>query len=54
MQVRYGAGDVLVPAGHGEWLARHVPSANVIVDHEGGHPSTPDERLERLRSLVAS
>jgi pimeloyl-ACP methyl ester carboxylesterase len=53
VQVRYGAGDVLVPAGHGEWLARHVPNANVIVDHEAGHLSTPDEHLERLRSLVA-
>jgi pimeloyl-ACP methyl ester carboxylesterase len=53
VRVRYGAGDVLVPAGHGEWLARHVPNANVIIDHEAGHLSTPDEHLERLRSLVA-
>lgn len=52
VQVRYGAGDVLVPAGHGEWLARNVPEANVIVDHEAGHLSLPDEHLERLRSLV--
>ncbi len=52
VRVRYGAGDVLVPAGHGEWLARHVPNANVIVDQEAGHLSTPDEHLERLRSLV--
>lgn len=53
VQVRYGAGDVLVPAGHGEWLARHVPGANVIVDQGAGHLSTPDQHLERLRSLVA-
>jgi len=53
VQVRYGAGDVLVPAGHGEWLARNVPQASVIVDHEAGHLSLPDEHLERLRSLVA-
>lgn len=52
VQVRYGLGDVLAPAGHGEWLARHVPNANVIVDHEAGHLSTPDEQLERLRSLA--
>lgn len=51
--VRYGATDVLVPAGHGEWLARHVPNADVIVDHEAGHLSTPDEALARLQSLVA-
>jgi pimeloyl-ACP methyl ester carboxylesterase len=53
VQVRYGASDVLVPAGHGRWLARHVPDANVIIDREAGHLSTPDEHLERLRSLVA-
>jgi len=53
VQVRYGAGDVLVPAGHGEWLARRVPNANVIVDHDAGHLSTPDEHLERLRALVS-
>jgi pimeloyl-ACP methyl ester carboxylesterase len=53
VQVRYGATDVLVPAAHGKWLARHVPNANVVIDREAGHLSTPDEHLERLRSLVA-
>lgn len=53
VQVRYGATDVLVPAAHGKWLARHVPNANVVIDREAGHLSTPDEHLERMRSLVA-
>jgi pimeloyl-ACP methyl ester carboxylesterase len=53
VQIRYGVGDVLVPAVHGEWLARNVPNANVIVDHDAGHLSTPDQHLERLRALVA-
>jgi pimeloyl-ACP methyl ester carboxylesterase len=53
VQVRYGATDVLVPAAHGKWLARHVPNANVVIDREAGHLSTPDEHLQRLRSLVA-
>lgn len=52
VQVRYGIGDVLVPPGHGEWLARHVPNARVIVDDHAGHLSTPDEHLARLQSLV--
>jgi pimeloyl-ACP methyl ester carboxylesterase len=43
---------VLVPAGHGEWLARHVTNATMIVDHEAGHLPMPDEHLERLQSLV--
>ena len=53
VQVRYGAGDVLVPAAHGAWLADHVPGATVIVDDGAGHMSTPDERLERIRAFVA-
>lgn len=53
VQIRYGATDVLVPAGHGAWLAAHIPHAEVIVDEEGGHLSGPDEQLERTRELVA-
>lgn len=53
VQVRYGAGDVLVPAAHGAWLAARVPGAKVIVDEASGHMSTPDERLERIRAFVA-
>jgi pimeloyl-ACP methyl ester carboxylesterase len=54
VEIRYGATDVLVPAGHGEWLAAHIPHADVVVDTEGGHLSTPDEHLDRLRELVDS
>lgn len=53
VQVRYGAGDVLVPAGHGAWLATHVPNATVLLDDGAGHMSTPDDRLERVRKFVA-
>lgn len=52
IQIRYGATDVLVPAGHGAWLGTHVPNAIVQVDHGAGHMSTPDERLERVRQFV--
>jgi len=54
VEIRYGATDVLVPAGHGEWLAKHVPNAIVTVDDTGGHLSNPDEGLEQLRELVAA
>jgi pimeloyl-ACP methyl ester carboxylesterase len=53
VQVRYGVGDVLVPAAHGAWLATHVPGASVLVDEASGHLSTPDELLERLQAFVA-
>jgi len=52
VQIRYGATDVLVPASHGEWLAAHVPNASVVVDESGGHMSTPDQHLERLKALA--
>jgi pimeloyl-ACP methyl ester carboxylesterase len=54
VEIRYGATDVLVPAAHGEWLAAHIPHAAVTVDDHGGHLSTPDERLERLRALAGA
>jgi pimeloyl-ACP methyl ester carboxylesterase len=54
VEIRYGATDVLVPAGHGEWLAAHVPNAIVTVDDTGGHLSDPDEGLEQLRELIAA
>ena len=54
VQIRYGATDVLVPAAHGAWLAAHVPNAVVDVDEGGGHLSTPDDHLERIRGLVAA
>jgi pimeloyl-ACP methyl ester carboxylesterase len=52
--VRYGSQDVLVPAGHGAWLASHVPGAKVVVNTEGGHLIDPDTRVEELRALVAA
>lgn len=52
--VRYGAQDVLVPAGHGDWLASHVPGAKVVVNTDGGHLTDPDTRVEELRALVAA
>jgi pimeloyl-ACP methyl ester carboxylesterase len=54
VEIRYGATDVLVPAAHGEWLGSHVPNAEVTVDDEGGHLSSPDKHLEALRELVAA
>jgi pimeloyl-ACP methyl ester carboxylesterase len=54
VEIRYGATDVLVPPSHGEWLAAHIPHATVVVDESGGHLSSPDAHLERLRALAAA
>jgi pimeloyl-ACP methyl ester carboxylesterase len=54
VEIRYGATDVLAPAAHGEWLAGHIPHAVVTIDEHGGHLSTPDQHLDRLRALAAA
>jgi pimeloyl-ACP methyl ester carboxylesterase len=46
MRVIYGATDVLVPPQHGEWLARHVPNAEVIVEESHGHIPDPEVIVE--------
>ncbi|MGH3156459.1 MAG: alpha/beta fold hydrolase, partial [Streptosporangiaceae bacterium] len=49
--VWYGTRDVLVPVGHGEWLARTIPGAEVRLN-ESGHLGNPDSDLtERLAWL---
>ena len=54
VEIRYGTTDVLVPAAHGEWLATHVPDAEVVIDEHGGHLRTPDQRLDMLQALAAA
>ena len=52
VEVCYGAKDVLVPAAHGEWLARHVPNAEVTVVDEAGHLADPETTLRLLQTLA--
>jgi pimeloyl-ACP methyl ester carboxylesterase len=54
VEIRYGAGDVLVPAAHGVWLATHVPNAIVTVDRGAGHLITPEQHLALLRALATA
>lgn len=42
--VRYGLTDVLVPPGHGEWLAANVPGCIVEVETSAGHLGTDPEQ----------
>jgi pimeloyl-ACP methyl ester carboxylesterase len=46
--VWWGSHDVLVPPGHGEWIARTVPNAVIRIDDSGGHQMDPDTRLSLL------
>ncbi|HEU0337029.1 MAG TPA: alpha/beta hydrolase [Gaiellaceae bacterium] len=51
-RIVYGAEDALVPAGHGEWLARHVPGAELVVERELGHFADPAAVVEQFRRLA--
>ena len=52
IRVIYGLTDVLVPRQHGEWLARNVPNAEVVVEEHGGHMPDPDKVTEGYGWLV--
>ncbi|MEP7022414.1 MAG: hypothetical protein ABJB47_01085 [Actinomycetota bacterium] len=51
--IRYGSQDVMVPAAHGAWRAGHVPGADVAVDDEAAHQTSPEVILERMVALAA-
>jgi pimeloyl-ACP methyl ester carboxylesterase len=51
-RVVYGAADALVPAGHGEWLSRHIPGAELVVARELGHFADPAAVFEQFRRLA--
>jgi pimeloyl-ACP methyl ester carboxylesterase len=51
-RVLYGLTDVLVPRQHGDWLARNVPNAEVVIDEQGGHEADPDLVTERIGWLI--
>jgi pimeloyl-ACP methyl ester carboxylesterase len=51
-RVIYGITDVLVPVQHGEWLAEHVPGAEIVIEEELGHMGDPDLLSERIGWLV--
>ncbi|HET9852036.1 MAG TPA: alpha/beta hydrolase [Candidatus Limnocylindrales bacterium] len=50
--ITYGRTDVLVPAAHGDWLAAHVPGAEVWVDDESGHMGDDDAIKRELGWLT--
>jgi pimeloyl-ACP methyl ester carboxylesterase len=51
-RVVYGAADALVPAGHGEWLASHIPGAELVVERELGHFADPAAVVDQFRRLA--
>jgi pimeloyl-ACP methyl ester carboxylesterase len=51
-RVIYGRTDVLVPRNHGEWLAKNVPGAEVVIEDHQGHLPDPESMFEIFRWLV--
>jgi pimeloyl-ACP methyl ester carboxylesterase len=51
-RIVYGAADALVPAGHGEWLAAHVPGAELVVHDDLGHFADSGQVAAQLRWLI--
>ena len=49
----YGSHDVNVPAGHGRWLAEHVPHREVRVNDDAGHMMSPETGLALLAEIAA-
>lgn len=50
--IKYGRTDNLVPPGHGDWLAAHIPNAIVDAHDAAGHAGD-DADTERLYSWLA-
>lgn len=53
-RVVYGLTDVLAPRQHGDWLARNVPNADVVVLQSAGHMVDPEELADRYRWLAST
>jgi pimeloyl-ACP methyl ester carboxylesterase len=51
--VAHGTGDRMVPGSHGEWLARHVPGAELRLAPGEGHISVLNHATESLEWLAA-
>ncbi|MGI5241932.1 alpha/beta fold hydrolase [Dactylosporangium sp. CA-139066] len=49
-----GGQDRMVPPGHGEWLATHVPGARARLDPDAGHISMAGEAGALLDDLLSS
>lgn len=49
-----GSADLMVPFGHGQWLASHVPGASVHLEDGEGHLSIEIGALDRMLDELVS
>lgn len=53
LRLRQGRQDLMVPYGHGAWLAAHIPSAEPLLSEAESHLSLLDHLAEDLAWLTA-
>jgi pimeloyl-ACP methyl ester carboxylesterase len=54
VQLWQGGQDLMVPRAHGEWLARHVPGAEVHISPGDGHFTVVEHHVGEVHAWVAS
>jgi pimeloyl-ACP methyl ester carboxylesterase len=54
VQLWQGGQDLMVPRSHGDWLARHVPSAEVHVSPDDGHLTVVENHLGEVHAWLAA
>ena len=52
VQVWQGEQDLMVPAAHGEWLARHVPGVDARISAEDGHLTLTELHLGEVHAWL--